>query len=139
MISDALGFGAGDRVDILLTRKPDQQSVSGVIVQNIAVLAIARLSDADNPALPRLTVTVAVDIVQAHKLALAQQVGRLSLLVRGSGPPRDHKRPRPPEPDLQPPRGGYIPPVFRIPGDEDLIRRGTPGAPNNPRIRLRKP
>ena len=82
--------------------------------------------------------TVAVDTVQAQKLALAQQVGRLSLLLRGIGPGGDDNRAQPLEPDLQSNRRGWIPPVFRIPGDEDLIRRGTPGVPNNPMVRHRR-
>jgi pilus assembly protein CpaB len=82
----------GDRVDILLTRTQQDQLVSSVILQDITVIAIKQ-SDNAEPSSPRLgrtvTVTVEVDTVQAQKLALAQQVGKLSLSLHGIGePPR---------------------------------------------------
>ena len=84
------GVAAGDRVDILLTRTLEGQLVSSVILQDITVIAVDRSDNAESSS-PRLgsTVTVEVDTVQAQKLALARQIGRLSLTLRGIGePPR---------------------------------------------------
>jgi pilus assembly protein CpaB len=86
-ISGVSGFvAAGDRVDILLTRTQQDQLTSSVILQDITVIAVDQRSNAEG-ASPRLgrTVTVEVDTNQAQKLALAQQVGRLSLTLRGIG------------------------------------------------------
>jgi pilus assembly protein CpaB len=86
-ISGVSGFvAAGDRVDILLTRTQQDQLTSSVILQDIVVIAVDQRSNAEG-ASPRLgrTVTVEVDTNQAQKLALAQQVGRLSLTLRGIG------------------------------------------------------
>ena len=76
----------GDRVDVLLTRdkgsgKEDQ--VTDLILQDLLVLGIDQLSDEqrEKPAVAR-TATVEVDPRQAQKLALAQEVGTLSLALR---------------------------------------------------------
>jgi pilus assembly protein CpaB len=86
-ISGVSGFiGAGDRVDILLTRTQQGQLTSSVILQDITVIAIDQSQNSERAA-ARVgrTVTVEVDTTQAQKLALAQQVGRLSLTLRGLG------------------------------------------------------
>jgi pilus assembly protein CpaB len=96
-VSGVAGFvAAGDRVDILLTRTLEGQLVSSVILQNITIIAIDASANAESSS-PRLerTVTVAVDTDQAQKLALARQVGKLSLTLRGIGEARD-KYGRPP-------------------------------------------
>ena len=85
------GFvAAGDRVDILLTRTQQDQLTSSVIMQDVTVIAVDQRSNAE-AASPRVgrTVTVEVDTNQAQKLALAQQVGRLSLTLRGLGETND--------------------------------------------------
>ena len=92
-VSDIATFAStGDRVDVLLTRAHDRRQVSSVILRDIAIIAIGPHSTSKTLA-PRLErmVTVAVDTAQAQKLALAQEVGRLSLIlrVRGIGPPGD--------------------------------------------------
>jgi len=90
-VSDVAGFATtGDRVDVLLTWARDGRQVSSVILRDIAIIAIGPHSTSETLA-PRLvrTVTVAVDTVQAQKLVLAQEVGRLSLILRGTGPPGD--------------------------------------------------
>jgi Flp pilus assembly protein CpaB len=76
----------GDRVDILLTRTQQGQLVSGRILQDITVIAIDQSdnTESSSPPLER-TVTVAVDTDQAQQLALARQVGKLSLTLRGIG------------------------------------------------------
>jgi len=80
----------GDRVDILRTRIQAGRLVSRVILQDITVIAVDRRANAETTR-ARLgrTVTVEVDTVQAQKLALAQQMGTLSLTLHGIGePPR---------------------------------------------------
>jgi pilus assembly protein CpaB len=86
-ISGVSGFiGAGDRVDILLTRTQQDQLTSSVILQDIVVIAIDQNTNSERAsAQVGRTVTVEVDTTQAQKLALAQQVGRLSLTLRGLG------------------------------------------------------
>lgn len=84
-VSGVAGFVApGDRVDILLTRDAEGQLISSVILQGITVIAVdqQQYTEAASPRLGR-TVTVEVDTRQAQKLAVAQQVGRLSLTLRG--------------------------------------------------------
>jgi pilus assembly protein CpaB len=86
-VSGVSGFvAAGDRVDILLTRTQQEQLTSSVIIQGVTVIAVDQRQNSEGSS-PRLgqTVTVEVDTVEAQKLALAQQVGRLSLTLRGLG------------------------------------------------------
>lgn len=86
-VSGVSGFVApGDRVDILLTRSVENDLVASVILQEVLVIAVDQRSntEAASPKLGR-TVTVEVDTRQAQKLALAQQVGKLSLTLRGFG------------------------------------------------------
>jgi pilus assembly protein CpaB len=78
----------GDRVDILLTRqlegaRSNDGLVTEVVLQNIRVLAIDQLTDEqrEKPQIAR-TATVEVDPDEAQKLALAMQVGTLSLALR---------------------------------------------------------
>ena len=84
-VSGVAGFvAAGDRVDILLTRTPQGQLVSSVILQDITVIAVDRRANAETTrARIWRTVTVEVDTVQAQKLALEQQMGTLSLTLHG--------------------------------------------------------
>lgn len=79
------GFVApGDRVDIMLIRKIEGQLVSSIVLQDVPIIATDQRSntEATSPRLFRM-VTVEVSIRDAQKLALAQQVGRLSLTLRG--------------------------------------------------------
>ena len=74
----------GDRVDILLTRSIDRNLTTSVILQNIKVIAKDQSANSENArARVSATATVEVDPTEAQKLALAQQVGRLSLTLRG--------------------------------------------------------
>ena len=86
-VSGVAGFvSAGDRVDILLIRNLSGQLVSSVILQDITVIAIDQRQNSETvSARVGSTVTVEVDTVQSQKLALAQQVGSLSLTLRGIG------------------------------------------------------
>lgn len=86
-VSGVAGFLLpGDHVDIMLTRMAsdkDNKLVTDVILQNIIILGIDQLTDEgiETPVIAR-TATVEVDPVEAQKLALAQQVGTLSLSLR---------------------------------------------------------
>lgn len=76
----------GDRVDVLLTRdlgNGKADLATDVILQDLLVLGVDQLTDEDHekPAVAR-TATVEVDPSQAQKLALAQEVGTLSLALR---------------------------------------------------------
>jgi pilus assembly protein CpaB len=84
-VSGVAGFVApGDSVDILLTREQQGMLTSSVILQEITIIAVDQQANSESSS-PRLgnTVTVEVDTTQAQKLALAQQIGRLSLTLRG--------------------------------------------------------
>jgi len=74
----------GDRVDILLTQTQEGRLTNSVILQDIGIFAIDQSFDAET-ARPRVgrTASVEVNVVQAQKLALAQQVGRISMMLRG--------------------------------------------------------
>lgn len=79
----------GDRVDILLTRQLGEDAddlVTDVILQGITVLGIDQLTDEERekPQVAR-TATVEVKPEEAQKLALAMQVGTLSLALRNVG------------------------------------------------------
>lgn len=91
----------GDVVDVVLTRAipgsdaTSDEQMATVVLQNVAVLAIdARASeraedkpkDAANPSkVPELkTATLMVDALGAQKLALATQVGKLTLVLRNA-------------------------------------------------------
>ena len=90
-VSGVAGFvAAGDRVDILLTRTQQGQLVSSVILQDITIIAVDQSANSETTR-ARLgsTVTVEVNTVQAQKLALARQVGKLSLTLRGIGETSD--------------------------------------------------
>ncbi|MBI3434130.1 MAG: Flp pilus assembly protein CpaB [Proteobacteria bacterium] len=85
-----------ERVDVVLTRQFEKNSaINDVVMQNARVLAVDQLSDdrADKPSLAR-AITLEVDIVGAQKLALAGQVGTLSLVLRRAGEvrPQDTRR-----------------------------------------------
>ena len=87
-VSGVAGFLLpGDRVDIMLTQRlPNREIATNVIIQNITVLGIDQVADTneDTPRVGR-TATVEVDPDQAQKLALAMEVGSLSLALRQSG------------------------------------------------------
>lgn len=88
-VSGVAGFILpGDRVDILLTRQIGDGSTrdnyaTDVILQNVSVLGIDQLSseEQDKPVLGK-SATFEVTSEQAQSLALASQVGTLSLSLR---------------------------------------------------------
>ncbi|WP_245649179.1 Flp pilus assembly protein CpaB [Sphingomonas mali] len=90
-VSDVAGVAGfvlpGDVVDVLVTRTPmvangSSQQITDVLLQKVRVIAIDQdASDStDKPAVGK-TATLEVAQVDAQKLALAQQVGQLSLAL----------------------------------------------------------
>ena len=76
----------GDHVDIMLTRQLGSNRdnmITDVIIQNVSVLGIDQLAseETENPVLAK-TATIEITPEQAQKLALAQQLGTLSLTLR---------------------------------------------------------
>lgn len=88
-VSGVAGFvQPNDSVDVLITRQlgDRDQQVTDVLLQNVRVLAIGQDSKGSDgkPQLAK-TATLLVDQVGAQKLALAQQIGTLSLVLRKPG------------------------------------------------------
>lgn len=98
-VNDVVGVGGfvmpGDYVDVLLIveereaedrKKPRNPAYSDLLLERVRVLAIDQSFD---PKLeqPKIgsTVTVEVALADAQKIALAQQIGRLSLVLRSTG------------------------------------------------------
>lgn len=86
-VSGVAGFVApGDRVDIMITRTRSNEKkelINDVVLQNVKVLAIDQIAnEGQEGAVVVRAVTLEVTPQQAQKLALAQQVGSLSLALR---------------------------------------------------------
>jgi len=88
-VSGVGGFvSPGDRVDIMLTRGGGETLESVMILENILVIAVdQKTSSQSSSPTPGRTATVEVTPNEAQKLALAQQVGQLSLTLRGYSDP----------------------------------------------------
>lgn len=89
-VSDATGVAGfvlpGDVVDVLITRTTtgeNGQQITDVLLQNVRVVAIDQ-DASDDKSDPRIgkTATLEVSQTDAQKLALAQQVGSLSLALK---------------------------------------------------------
>jgi pilus assembly protein CpaB len=76
----------GDVVDVLVTRQPSgegQQQITDILLQNVRVIAIDQsASDDKSDPMVGKNATLEVSQVDAQKLALAQQVGSLSLALK---------------------------------------------------------
>ena len=94
-VSDVTGVGGhalpGDRVDVVLTRDltPDgatRNYISEVVIQNLRVLGVDLNADlvANKPATPS-TATLEGSVQDAQKLAVAADLGKLSLALRKTG------------------------------------------------------
>lgn len=94
-VTDATGVGGhalpGDRVDVVLMRDltpqaPNRTFVSEVVIQDVRVLGIDLNADlaSNKPATPT-TATLEVSVPDAQKLAVAGDLGKLSLALRKSG------------------------------------------------------
>lgn len=89
-VSGVAGFVTpNDSVDVLITRTMQGASgrqVTDVLLQNKKVLAIGQdAKGQDGQPVVAQTATLQVDPLEAQKLALAQQVGSLSLVLRKPG------------------------------------------------------
>ena len=86
-ISGVAGFLLpGNRIDILLTRTNLGNAETRLLMQNIEIIAIDQITDRDRTA-ARVgrTATLEVTSEQARSLALATQIGSLTLTLRGFG------------------------------------------------------
>lgn len=87
-VSGVAGFiQTNDAVDVLVTRSiGDNREVTDVLLQNIRVMAIDQNAKKDDgtPDVARTT-TLEVGPLEAQKLALAQRIGTLSLVLRKPG------------------------------------------------------
>jgi pilus assembly protein CpaB len=94
-VSSVSGFVAvGDHVDVLLTHSPEGALVSSVILQDVKVLAVGQSIDTErNQAQLARTVTILVTVRESQLMSLAQQKGRLSLILRGGGSVAEDKAP----------------------------------------------
>lgn len=91
-ISGVAGFiQPNDTVDVLITRQIGEAQVTDVLLQNIRVIAMGQRTNGEGakPALAR-SATLEVVPLDAQKLALAQQVGSLSLVLRKPGAEEDN-------------------------------------------------
>jgi pilus assembly protein CpaB len=148
-VNDVVGVSGfvlpGDRVDIMLTRKPVNGSgllTTEMLLQNVVILGIDQLADqaADKPQVAR-TATVEVTPEEAQKLILAQQAGALSLALRSVEqadtvdikPVTEaelNRRPPPPPPPKEPPAARPIPVPPGLPTVR--VRYGTANAIETP-------
>jgi pilus assembly protein CpaB len=134
-VNDVVGVAGfvlpGDFVDVLITRsdKPgaDQTSHTDLLLRSIRVLGVDQLANENkNDPVVAKAVTIEVTPEQAQKLALAAEVGTLSLALRGTVDPLANNQ----EP---------VPPTVRT---DDLRLDGVrPTAPAAPRkvIRVSRP
>lgn len=87
-VSGVAGFvQPNDSVDVLITRTaPNGNQVTDVLLQNVRVIAIdQQAKNADGSPRVARTATLQVAPLDAQKLALAQEVGSLSLVLRKPG------------------------------------------------------
>ena len=78
----------GDRVDLILTKQDNQtdETSSKIIMENIKVLSVDQdTGSRSETARVAQSVTLETDTKGAQQIALANNVGRLSLLLRGAG------------------------------------------------------
>ena len=91
-VSGVAGFvRPNDAVDVLITRDAAGAQITDVLLQNIRVIAMDQNAQQGNgqPAVAR-TATLEVNPIEAQKLALGQQLGRLSLVLRKPGVEQDN-------------------------------------------------
>ena len=90
-VSGVAGFvQPNDSVDVLITRQTPGENnntqLTDVLLQNVRVIAIDQeAKNADGSPKVAKTATLEVNPIDAQKLALAQQIGDLSLVLRKPG------------------------------------------------------
>ena len=94
-VSGVAGFvQPNDSVDVLITRQftngNNNQQITDMLLQDVKVLAIgAQTQGADGKPIAARNATLQVDPLAAQKLALAQEIGSLSLVLRKPGQAQD--------------------------------------------------
>jgi pilus assembly protein CpaB len=89
-VNDVIGVAgfavAGTRVDVLVTVKPDRESISRTVVSNVQVLASGTNADTaqarEGQAVAARVVTLLVTPDDAERLALAENQGEIMLALR---------------------------------------------------------
>lgn len=94
-VSGVAGFiQPSDAVDVLITREApgtDNRQLTDVLLQNVRVIALDQnAKGADGKPVVAKTATLEVTPTDAQKLALAQQIGSLSLVLRKPGQEQDN-------------------------------------------------
>jgi pilus assembly protein CpaB len=93
-VSGVAGFvQPNDSVDVLVTRQvgDNNQQITDVLLQNVRVIAIDQNAKGeDGKAALAKTATLEVDQLGAQKLALAQEIGSLGLVLRRPGETQDN-------------------------------------------------
>ena len=86
-VSAVTGFiQPNDSVDVLITRQFDNAQITDMLLQDIKVLAMGTATQgANGQPIAARTATLEVDPLAAQKLALAQDTGSLSLVLRKPG------------------------------------------------------
>jgi pilus assembly protein CpaB len=86
-VSGVAGFvQPNDSVDVLVTRSVSDRSITDVLLQDVRVIALDQnAKNADGTPNVARTATLEVNPLDAQKLALAQQAGSLSLVLRKPG------------------------------------------------------
>lgn len=86
-VSGVAGFvQPNDSVDVLVTRTMGEREITDVLLQDVRVLALDQnAKNADGTPNVARTATLQIDPLDAQKLALGQQVGSLSLVLRKPG------------------------------------------------------
>ena len=86
-VSGVAGFvQPNDTVDVLITRDVGGRSITDVLLQNVRVIALDQnATGADGKPNVARTATLEVSPTDAQKLALSQQAGQLSLVLRKPG------------------------------------------------------
>ena len=93
-VSGVAGFvQPNDTVDVLVTRRVGEgnQQITDVLLQNVRVIAIDQNAKGEeSKAALAKTATLEVDQLAAQKLALAQEIGSLGLVLRRPGDNQDN-------------------------------------------------
>ena len=88
-VSGVAGFvKPNDTVDVLITRQAlngGDQQVTDVLLQNIRVIAMDQAASSNGQPVVSRTATLELTPVDAQKVALGQQLGQLSLVLRKPG------------------------------------------------------
>ncbi|MGE0755064.1 MAG: Flp pilus assembly protein CpaB [Alphaproteobacteria bacterium] len=98
----------GDRVDLIVTRKlrtngsgNDEEVISQTFVEDIRVLAVDQsLDNPENKAILAKTVTLEVTPEEAERVAIATELGQISLALRSIVPVKKDDAPESEEKDL---------------------------------------